>query len=148
MDTGEQVSLNPQPLPPRAIWLTAAVAIAVAAILGAWGTFGGDGNSTGDYIFVLVIIGVLAAIVYGFVVPRAARGIWPMARTGLILSILGLLTVIVFWSGAPPIFAFAGILLGYFAREREPSGLATAALLLGVLALIADVAIYIADQTS
>jgi len=148
MDTGEQVSLNPQPLPPRAIWLTAAVAIAVAAILGAWGTFGGDGNSTGDYIFVLVIIGVLAAIVYGLVVPRAARGIWPMARTGLILSILGLLTVIVFWSGAPPIFAFAGILLGYFAREREPSGLATGAILLGVMALIADVAIYIADQTS
>jgi hypothetical protein len=145
MDTGEQVSLNPQPLPPRAIWLTAAVAIAVAAILGAWGTFGGDGNSTGDYVFVLVIIGVLAAIVYGFVVPRAARGIWPMARTGLIL---GLLTVIVFWSGAPPIFAFAGILLGYFAREREPSGLATGAILLGVMALIADVAIYIADQTS
>jgi len=148
MDTGEQVSLNQQPLPPRAIWLTAAVAIAVAAILGAWGTFGGDGNSTGDYIFVLVIIGVLAAIVYGLVVPRAARGIWPMARTGLILSILGLLTVIVFWSGAPPIFAFAGILLGYFAREREPSGLATGAILLGVMALIADVAIYIADQTS
>ena len=148
MDTGEQVSLNPQPLPPRAIWLTAAVAIAVAAILGAWGTFGGDGNSTGDYIFVLVIIGVLAAIVYGLVVPRAARGIWPMARTGLILSILGLLTVIVFWSGAPPIFAFAGILLGYFAREREPSGLATGAILIGVMALIADVAIYIADQTS
>jgi hypothetical protein len=148
MDTGEQVSLNPQPLPPRTIWLTAALAIAVAAILGAWGTFGGDGNSTGDYIFVLVIIGVLAAIVYGFVVPRAARGIWPMARTGLILSILGLLTVIVFWSGAPPIFAFAGILLGYFAREREPSGLATGAILIGVMALIADVAIYIADQTS
>ena len=96
----------------------------------------------------LVIIGVLAAIVYGFVVPRAARGIWPMARTGLILSILGLLTVIVFWSGAPPIFAFAGLLLGYFAREREPSGLATAAILVGVMALVADVAIYIADQTS
>ena len=146
MDTGEQVSLNPQPLPPRTIWLTAALAIAVAAILGAWGTFGGDGNSTGDYIFVLVIIGVLAAIVYGFVVPRAARGIWPMARTGLILSILGLLTVIVFWSGAPPIFALPGILLGYFARQRGETGLATAAVIVGVLAVVADIAIYIGDQ--
>jgi hypothetical protein len=148
MDTGEQVSLNPQPLPPRVIWLTAVVAIAVSALLAAWGTFGDEDNSAGDYVPVLVIIGVLAAIVYGFVVPRAARGIWPMARTGLILSILGLLTVIVFWSGAPPIFAFAGLLLGYFARGREPSGLATAAILVGVMALVADVAIYIADQTS
>ena len=96
MDTGEQVSLNPQPLPPRTIWLTAVVAIAVSALLAAWGTFGDEDSSAGDYVFVLVIIGVLAAIVYGFVVPRAAREIWPMARTGLILSILGLLTVIVF----------------------------------------------------
>jgi hypothetical protein len=148
MDTGEQVSLNPRPLPPRTIGLSAVVAIAVSALLAAWGTFGDEDSSTGDYVFVLVIIGVLAAIVYGFVVPRAARGIWPMARTGLILSILGLLAVIVFWSGAPPIFAFAGLLLGYFGREREPSGLATGAILLGVMALIADVAIYIADQTS
>ena len=52
MDTGEQVSLNPQPLPPRTIGLTAVVAIAVSALLAAWGTFGDDGNSTGDYIFV------------------------------------------------------------------------------------------------
>jgi hypothetical protein len=125
MDTGEQVSLNPRPLAPRTIGLSAVVAIAVSALLAAWGTFGDEDSSTGDYVFVLVIIGVLAAIVYGFVVPRAARGIWPMARTGLILSILGLLAVIVFWSGAPPIFAFAGLLLGYFGREREPSALAT-----------------------
>ena len=62
MDTGEQVSLNPQPLPPRAIWLTAAVAIAVAAILAAWGTFGGDGNSTGDYTFRVGVMALVADV--------------------------------------------------------------------------------------
>jgi hypothetical protein len=148
MDTGEQVSLNPQPLPPRTIWLTAAIAIAVAALLAAWGTFGDEDSSFGDYWPVLVIIGVLVAIVYGWVVPRAARGAWSMAKTGLVLSVIGLVTVIAFWSGAPPIFAFAGILLGYHARQGTEAGLAKAALAVGVLAIVADVAIYIGDQAS
>jgi hypothetical protein len=148
MDTGEQVSLNPRPLPPRTIGLSAVVAIAVSALLAAWGTFGDEDSSTGDYVFVLVIIGVLAAIVYGFVVPRAARGIWPMARTGLILSI--------------PRAARGDRLLERRAadlRVRRPAprllraragalGACHRAILLGVMALIADVAIYIADQTS
>jgi hypothetical protein len=149
MEPGEEVTLNPQPLPPRTIWLTALVAIVMSAILSAWGTFSGEEDSGfGDYWPVLLIIGVLAAIVYLWAVPRAARGAWSMAKTGLVLSILGLVTVIAFWSGAPPIFAFAGILLGYYGRRGTESGLATAALVLGVLALAADVAIYIGDQAS
>jgi hypothetical protein len=145
MDAGEQVSLNPQPIPPGYVAITAAVAIAVAAALGAWGSFGDNGDF-GDYWPVLLIIAVLAAIVFGFVVPRAVGGAWPIARTGLILSVLGLLTVAVFWSGAPPIFAFAGILLGYFARRRGETGVASAAVIVGVIAFVADIAIYIGDQ--
>jgi hypothetical protein len=145
MQPGEDVTLNPQPIPPGIVWITAAVAIAMAAILGAWGSFGDNGDFS-DYWPVLVIIGVVAAIVFGLVVPRGLSGAWPTARTGLILSVLGLLTVIAFWSGAPPIFAFAGILLGYVARQRGESGLATAAVAIGVLALVADIAIYIGDQ--
>jgi hypothetical protein len=145
MDPGGGVSLNPQPIPPGHVGITAAVAIAMAAALAAWGSFGDNGDF-GDYWPVLVIIAVLAAVVFGFVVPRVVRGSWPIARTALILSILGLLTVAVFWSGAPPIFAFPGILLGYLARQREPSGIATAAIVVGVLAVVADIAIYIGDQ--
>lgn len=145
MRPSDQVSLNPQPLPPRLIAITAAVAVAIAAALAAWGSFSGDGDF-GDYWPVLLIIAVVAVIVFGFVVPRAVGGAWPAARTGLILSVLGLLTVAVFWSGAPPIFAFAGILLGYLARQRSETGVATAAILVGVLALVADVVIYILDQ--
>jgi hypothetical protein len=145
MDTGEQVSLNPQPKPPGVVAITAVVAVAMAAALGAWGSFSDNGDF-GDYWPVLIIIAILAAIVFGFVVPRAVRGAWPLARTGLILSILGLVTVVAFWSGAPPIFAFPGILLGYFARQRGDSGVATAAVIVGAVALVADIAIYIGDQ--
>jgi asparagine N-glycosylation enzyme membrane subunit Stt3 len=142
---GDQVSLNPQPIPPGLVAITAAVAIAMAAALGAWGSFGDNGDF-GDYWPVLIIIAIVAAIVFGLVVPRAVSGAWPAARTGLILSVLGLLTVAVFWSGAPPIFAFAGILLGYLARQRGETGVATAAVVVGTLALVADIAIYIGDQ--
>jgi len=145
MQPGEDVTLNPQPIPPGIVWIIAAVAIGMAALLGAWGSFGDNGDF-GDYWPVLIIIGVVAAIVFGVVVPRGLSGAWPTARTGLILSVLGLLTVIAFWSGAPPIFAFGGILLGYVARQRGESGLATAAIGIGVLALVADIAIYIGDQ--
>lgn len=145
MRSGDEVSLNPQPLPPRLLAVTAALAVAVAAALAAWGSFGDDGDF-GDYWPVLVIIAVVAAIVFGLVVPRAGRGAWPAARTGLILSVLGLVTVVVFWSGAPPIFAFAGILLGYLGRQRGETGVATAAIVVGVLALVADLVIYIQDQ--
>jgi hypothetical protein len=145
MRPSDQVTLSPQPLPPRLIAMTAAAAVAIAAALAAWGSLSGDGDF-GDYWPVLLIIAVVAAIVFGFVVPRAVRGEWPAARTGLILSVVGLLTVAVFWSGAPPIFAFAGILLGYLARQRGETGVSSAAILVGVLALVADVVIYILDQ--
>jgi hypothetical protein len=145
MQPGDEVSLNPQPIPPGMVAITAAVAILISAALAAWGSFSGNGDF-GDYWPVLIITAVLAAIVFGVVVPRALRGTWPMARTGLILSVLGLLTVAAFWSGAPPIFALPGILLGYVARQRGESGLATAAVIVGVLAVVADIAIYIGDQ--
>jgi hypothetical protein len=147
MQPGEDVTLNPQPIPPGLVRVTAAIAIVMAAVLAAWGSFSGNGDF-GDYWPVLIIIGVVAAIVFGLVVPRGLSGAWSPAITGLVLSVLGLLTVAVFWSGAPPIFAFGGILLGYVARARAASGIATAAIGIGVLALVADLVIYIGDQAS
>jgi hypothetical protein len=147
MEPGEQVTLNPQPIPPGIVWMTAAASIVLAAVLAAWGSLSGNGDF-GDYWPVLVIIAVLAGIVYGLVVPRATGGSWPAARTGLILSVIGLLTVALFWSGAPPIFAFAGILLGVLAGRRGEGGaVASAAVAIGVLAIVADIIIYIGDQT-
>jgi hypothetical protein len=145
VEPGEDVTLNPQPIPPGIVWITAAAAIVIAAVLAAWGSFSDNGDF-GDYWPVLIIIGVVAAIVFGLVVPRGLSGAWSPATAGLVLSVLGLLTVVAFWSGAPPIFALGGILLGYVAKQRRAGMMATAAIAIGVLALVADVIIYIGDQ--
>lgn len=140
------------PEPRRSSNLLAAAAafgIVVAAALAAWGTFGGEEEyDFSDYWPVLIIVAVLAAVVFGLVVPWALRS-GRAATAGLVLSVLGLLTVTVFWSGAPPIFAAAGIALGYLARQAAltRTSIATAAVVVGVLALVADLIIYITDMT-
>jgi hypothetical protein len=91
----------------------------------------------------LVVCGLIAActgIVFGLVVPRArSRG--GSAGTALTLSLLGLLLAAAFWSGLPPVLAIGGIVLA----RRQDGTLARVALGVGVLALVADVAITIGD---
>jgi hypothetical protein len=117
----------------------ALAAVGAAAALAAWGTFGDDGQNAGEYLAVLGVIGVAALVVYAWIVPRAAGS----AVAGLVLSILGLVSVAVFWSGLPPVLAGGGVLIGWATRERA---VGKAALVVGLLALAADVAVYIGDQ--
>jgi hypothetical protein len=121
----------------------AAIAFLISAALAAWGTFGGDeDHATREYLVVLLIIVVAIAIVFGLVIPRAEAG-EHAARTALILSVLGVLTIAVFWAGLPPVLAIGGIVL---ARTAGTSTLARAGLIVGVLALLADLAVYMGDQ--
>ena len=120
----------------------AAAAFALSALLAAWGTFGEDGSNVGEYLVVLVIVLVAIGIVFGVVIPRALSGA-NAARTAVILSVLGVLTVAVFWSGLPPVLAIGGIVL---ARSAGSSRMARAGLAVGVVALVADLAVYIGDQ--
>ena len=91
------------------------------------------------------IIAVSARAVFGWIVPQAARPRSP-GTPALVLAVLGLLTVLVFWSGLPPILAAGGGLLGWAGRDaRVGSGLCRAAIV-AALALIADVAILVADS--
>jgi hypothetical protein len=130
----------------RLVWPIAAIAVAVAAALAAWGTFSGDGNDAGEYLVVLAVIGVAAVVVFGWFVPRSFRS-GAFGLTGLILASAGLVSVVIFWSGLPPILGLAGAFLGWVGRERRRDNLATAALVVGVLALVADLLIYIQDLT-
>ena len=121
----------------------AAAAIALAAALAAWGTFGEDHAEPGEYLIVLAIIVVGAVVVFGWAVPRWASSP-TAARTALVLSVLGVLSIAVFWSGLPPVLAAGGALLGWGARERTAG---KAAIAIATLALVADLVVYVQDMT-
>jgi hypothetical protein len=131
----------------------AVVSTLVAAALAAWGTFGHEsgaahaveegGHSVGEYVIVLAIIAVGALAVFGWAVPRWG-GSPAAGRTALVLSVLGLLSIAAFWSGLPPVLAAGGTVLGWAARDRAAG---RAAIVLGVLVLVADVVVYVTDMT-
>jgi hypothetical protein len=118
----------------------AAVSTAFAALLAAWGTFGETEDHWGAYLAVLAIIAVGSLVVFAVVVPRVERA----GAVGVVLSALAILTIAVFWSGLPVVLAAGGMLLGWTARDRL---LGRAAIALGVLAIAADLLVYVADMT-
>jgi hypothetical protein len=132
---------------PRAgLALPAATAAALAAGLAAWGTFGNGGNGVGEYLIVLGVIAVATAVVFGRIVPRALRR-EEAGTTALLLSILGVATIAVFWTGLPPVLAMGGLVLGWAGREsRRRRALSYAAAAVGAFALIANVVLYIQDM--
>ena len=130
----------------------ALAAVTLAAALAAWGTFGhepgarhtaGEEHNPGEFLLVLGIIAVGAGAVFGWAVRR-----WLGSRAagvaGLVLAVIGLLSVAIFWSGLPPVFAAGGALLGWSARETL---VGKAAVLVAALAMFGDVLVYVADMT-
>jgi len=69
-----------------------------------------------------------------------------VAIVAVVLSALGLVGAIVFWLGVPTLLALAGLVTGYVARRRSPEGAraATWAIALGLLALVANIALIAA----
>ena len=126
-----------------------AIALATAlAATGTWGDTSGDTHGTREFLIVCAIIAVAAAVVFGWVVPRGLQR-EAAGAAALTLSILGLITVAAFWSGLPPILAAGGALLGWASRNAERGrGLCRAALVIGALALVADLAVFVFDMTS
>ena len=90
------------------------------------------------------MIVVSTAIVFGVVIPRAlARG--GSGGTALTLSLLGLLLAAAYWSGVPPVLAIGGIVLALRMRADAPRGRTRAAVVIGVLALVANLALLVLE---
>ena len=122
-------------------------AIALATTLAAVGTYGGnEQQGTREFLVVCAIIAVAAAVVFGLVVPRGLQR-EAAGATALTLSILGLLTVLAFWSGLTPILAGGGVLLGWAGRDADRGrGTCRAAVGIGALALVGYLVVYAADS--
>lgn len=120
----------------------ALAAIATAALLAAWGTFGDETHATREYLVVLAIIGVATLVVFGWAVPRALQSP-AVGWTAIVLGALGLVTVVAFWTGLPPVLAGGAGVLGWAQRG---TGRGKVAIALSVLALAADIVIYLVDQ--
>ncbi len=120
----------------------AAGAVLFAVVLAAIDTFAGSSNGgIVELVIVAAVVAVAAAGVFLWGIPWALTLEEPGAAVVAVLSsLLALLTVVIFWSGLPPVFAVAGILLGR--RERnayEGRVYAQAAIVMGIAALVLDV---------
>ena len=111
--------------------LTGVLALVLAIGAMAYANFaaGGDNGGAGPFAVTTVVCAIVAALVFGRVVPSvsgsAAPAIW--------LAVLAVLTVLAFWSGLPIVLGIAALAAG----ARSGSGAGTAAGVVGVLAAAA-----------
>jgi hypothetical protein len=89
---------------------------------------------------------VVGLLVFGVVVPRGLRHESAGGRA-IVMGALGLLLVVpAFWSGLPMLLGAGAALLGYAGRRAGTgSGKSIAAFVIGMLSVIAYLAIYVAD---
>ena len=133
--------------------IPAATLVTIASLgldaFGIWGYGTADSNAGAQMLVTSALTLAAVAVVFGVVLPRAVRSANP-GRPGLVLSVLALLiSVPMFWAGVAPALAVGGILAGR-AGAGAPRGrrLASAAFVVGILAVIACLATYAGDWLS
>lgn len=112
-----------------------AVAVGLASLAVANFVTPGENGGAVEFAVTGGFMLVVAAIVFGLVVPRAREN-GQLVRTALVLTALSVLGGIAFWSGLGQVTAPAAVLLGYLALEREGSsrgGAWTAIVISGLL---------------
>ena len=121
----------------------AALGAGVALVLAAVGTFWNlNENSTNDqgmreFLVVAGIIVVATALVFGLVVRTAGQG--NAGRRALILAVLGLLSLVAFWSGLPSVLG-AGAIACAVTTPGGPSTMGKVSIGLAGLTLVLAVA--------
>jgi len=130
------------PRPTAASVWTAGVA---ATVLAASGTAYGAHDWT-EIVVTIPALVVVAAFVFGYVLPRALSK-ESAGGTALALSIPAvLLTLPAFWTGLPVVLGVAAAIVGNAGRNaRSGGGRCIAGLVLGALAVLGYLAIYIGD---
>lgn len=100
-----------------------------------------NAHDTGEIMTVLGLAAVVSVVMFGWIVPRGlAKG---APATGLTLSVLAALLVMpAFWSTLPLLFGVSGVMLGHASKDTAPKR-GWAAVVLGGLAVLAYLTLYI-----
>ena len=122
----------------------AGIGVASALVAAAGTAFGA--HDWGEIAVVWGAIAVATVVVFGFVVPRALRK-ESAGGTALGLAIPALVLLLpAFWSGLPLVLGVAGMVVGSVGRKAPSGGgKCIAAAVLGTLAAVGYLAIYISD---
>ena len=137
-------SFSGAPTRPRVgIQTLGAISLVLAAVIVFAGNYHvqpGENGGTGPGIATGIICLALAAGLFGFVVPRASNP----DRTAFVLAVIGVVSVLAFWSGVTPVFALASLA----ASERADAGPARRTRIAQVLAGIATIAALVVTLSS
>jgi len=124
--------------------LGAGTALVLAAIGTFWDLTGNDtadGDSGAEFLPVIGVVLVATVVVFGLVVRTATPE--SAGTRAVVLAVLAFLTLVVFWSGLPPVLAFGAIALAF--KSGRSSGLPVSAkVALGVSAVTLAVAVFAA----
>jgi len=128
------------------------VALAISIALNAVGVFTEEEIHWVNLLIGAAVAALATVIVFGLLVRRAARTPGKAARWGIGLGLAGVaLAVAAFWSGLPPVFGVAAIYLGRVAWNAARGRLARpaiAAVVVGIVAVVADGVAYATDVAS
>ena len=114
--------------------LAGALAMLLVIVATAVANFAGDGENggAGPYAVGIVVCAVVAALLFGRVLPQAADP----ARAAWILAGLAIVTLVAFWSGLPFVFGMGALYSAARAGRTAPAALGALAIVLGVVACL------------
>jgi hypothetical protein len=121
----------------RSIAIVAAILLLIGMPVG-W-LPGSTSDAVGLIVISLAVLAIMAGLVL-WLVPRERLAPQRANRSALILGIVSILVGLVFWTGLPFAVGAAAIALGLSQRESatEGRGMATAAVVLGGIAILAS----------
>jgi hypothetical protein len=130
---------------------TGAIALALAFVAQLFGNVVGNSeDESGGLIFFAITLAACALLAYwlfGRIVPRAVEaGSDASAQRALIVGVLAALAFGFFWSGLPFILGPAAVAMGLVSRSRGGGTMATVAIVLGVVAVLAAGGMVVGDE--
>jgi cell division protein FtsW (lipid II flippase) len=109
-------------------------------LAGNWDVAEDENGGTAEALISAGIVLVVAAILWFVVLPRIRNA----DRTTIILSVLAILTIVVFWLGVTPVLAAAAVVA--LGRSTAPSTAAKVLTGLAVVAALATVVVTLAQS--